>query len=173
MEEAKLVEMVRAATQDVFQTMLSREVQALDWYVARGLAESFDGIVSLVGIAGTWTGTGSVYCGSELAMEVASTMFMSQQTSVNQEVLDAMAELANIIVGNVKSMLEGELGPLGLSIPTVIYGRNYCALSGGSRQPIVVPFQCNGYRLEVKICLVKQMHASLAGTRGLGALQPA
>ena len=172
-QDAKIVEMARAATQEVFQTMLSMDVEPLEAYTEQGASESFDGIVSLLGIAGAWTGTGSIYCGSELAMQVASTMFLSEEISVNQEVLDAMAELANMIVGNVKSMLEGELGALGLSIPTVIYGRNYRALSGGNRQRIVIPFQCNGHRFEVKICLVKQMNSGLAGARHHGALQTA
>jgi chemotaxis protein CheX len=173
MEQAKIEEMVRAATQEVFQTMLAMEAEPLESLLEQGAAESFDGIVSLVGIAGAWTGTGSIYCGSELAMRVASTMFMTEETSVNQEVLDAMAELANMIVGNVKSMLETELGPLGLSIPTVIYGRNYRALSGGARERIVIPFHCVGHRFEVKICLVKQVASGVAGTRVAGALQTA
>jgi chemotaxis protein CheX len=173
MEEAKIVEMIRSATQEVFQTMLSMEAEPLESFTEHGASESFDGIVSLVGIAGAWSGTGSIYCGSELALQVTSTMFMTEETSVNQDVLDAMSELANMIVGNVKSMLESDLGPLGLSIPTVIYGRNYRALSGGMRERVVVPFQCNGQRLIVKFCLVKQGQSGLAGTRNTGALQTA
>ena len=174
MEDAKIVEIVRAVTQQVFRTMLSMEAQPLESYTEQGAAGSFDEIVSLVGIAGAWTGTGSIYCGSELAMQVASAMFLSEETSVNQEVLDSMSELANMIIGNVKSVLEGDLGALGLSIPTVIYGRNYRALSGGARHRIVVPFLCNDLRLEVKVCLIRQgTPTGLAGTRIRGVLQTA
>ena len=42
---------------------------------------------------------------------------------MNEEVLDAMAQLTNMIVGSVKVELESKLGPLGLSVPTVVYGR--------------------------------------------------
>ncbi len=170
MEEAKIVEMVSAATQEVFQTMLNMEVEAGEAYTEQGATESYDGLVALVGIAGKWTGMGSLYCTSELAMRVASTMFMVEETSVNLEVLDAMSELANMIVGNVKSMLETDLGPLGLSIPTVIYGRNYRALSGGARERLVVPFQCGGQRMDVKVCLVQGSDVPGGGTRMAGAL---
>jgi chemotaxis protein CheX len=164
MDEAKITEMVRAATREVFQTMLSMEAEPGESFIEKGASESYDGLVALVGIAGTWTGMGSIYCTSELAMRVTSLMLMTEETSINLEVLDAVAELANMIVGNVKSMLETELGPLGLSIPTVIYGRNYGALSGGARERLVVPFQCEGKRMDVKICLVEGH-----GTHGAGA----
>ena len=155
MEEAKITEMVRAATEEVFRTMLGMDVEAGESFMEHGSSESYDGLVALVGMAGSWTGMGSLYCTSELAMNVTSTMFQTEMTSVNLEVLDAMSELANMIIGNVKSMLETELGPLGLSIPTVIYGRNYCALSGGNRERLVVPFHCCGHRMDIKICLVR------------------
>ena len=39
--------------------------------------------------------------------------------------LDAVAEVTNMIIGNVKTVLESRLGAMGLSTPTVIYGRNF------------------------------------------------
>ena len=42
-----------------------------------------------------------------------------------------MAELTNMIVGGVKKDIEPDLGPLGLGIPTVVYGKNLKA--GGRR----------------------------------------
>ena len=64
-----------------------------------------------------------------------------------------MGEVCNMILGNVKTMLEEELGPMGLSIPTVIYGRNFTTRSVARSQWSVVPFVCNGERLEVHLCL--------------------
>jgi chemotaxis protein CheX len=170
MDGAKITEMVRAATQEVFQTMLNMEAEPVQTYMEQGQTESYDGLVALVGIAGKWTGMGSIYCTSELAMRVSSAMFMVEETSVNTEVLDAMAELANMIIGNMKSMLESELGPLGLSIPTVIYGRNYRALSGGARERLVVPFLCGGERMDIKVCLVEGAESTGAGTRFAAAI---
>ena len=96
MEEAKITEMVRAATDEVFRTMLGMEAEPGESYT--------------------------------------------------------------------------DLGPLGLSIPTVIYGRNYRALSGGNRERLVVPFQIEGHRMEVKICLVQGSESYEAGARFAGAI---
>ena len=56
---------------------------------------------------------------------MGANMLMTEASAVNEEVLDAMAELTNMVIGNVKTKLESQLGPLGLSIPTVVYGRNF------------------------------------------------
>ncbi len=58
-------------------------------------------------------------------------MLMTEAPSVNEDVLDAVAELTNMIIGSVKTDLESQLGPLGLSIPTVVFGRNFRTRSAG------------------------------------------
>ncbi len=59
-------------------------------------------------------------------------MLMTEAPSVNEDVLDAVAELTNMIIGNVKTELEAQVGPLGLSIPTVVYGRNFQTKTAGA-----------------------------------------
>ena len=90
-----------------------------------------DGVVSLVGLAGNWTGTGSVACSPALACRICSQLLLTEVQAVNEEVLDAVAELTNMVIGSVKTDLEAHLGPLGISIPTVIYGRNFKTKSAG------------------------------------------
>ena len=81
---------------------------------------------------------------------------MVEYTAVDDEVLDAVAEVTNMILGNVKTSLEERLGPMGLSIPTVIYGRNFSSRTVGKQEWTVVPFDCDGERLEVQLCLAEQ-----------------
>ena len=50
-----------------------------------------------------------------------------------------MAELTNMIIGSVKTDLESQLGPLGLSIPTVVFGRNFKTRSAGTAEWIARP----------------------------------
>jgi chemotaxis protein CheX len=81
---------------------------------------------------------------------------MSEYAAVDDEVLDAVAEVTNMILGNVKTALEERIGPMGLSIPTVIYGRNFSSKTVGKQEWTVVPFDCEGERLEVQLCLAEQ-----------------
>jgi chemotaxis protein CheX len=73
--------------------------------------------------------------------------------AVDGDVLDAVAEVANMVIGNVKTGLEQDLGPLGMSIPTIIFGKNFSARSAGSEEWLTVPFYCENERIEVKLCL--------------------
>lgn len=66
-----------------------------------------------------------------------------------------MAEIGNMIIGNAKTAFEERLGPLGLSVPTVIFGRNYQARSSRVLQWSVIPFHCSGEELDVRFSLVK------------------
>ena len=101
---------------------------------------------------------------------------MTHFDAVNEEVLDAVAEVANMIIGNVKSFFEEKLGPLNLSVPTVIFGRNYRARSAGVPAWTSVPFDCQGEKLEVNFFLMpspsRTHHAGSAAPRA-DALQPA
>jgi chemotaxis protein CheX len=148
-----VVDRIRHATADVFSTMLSLEVPAGEATLEAGTPEPNDGVVSLIGVAGAWAGTGSLTCSPELACLVSSQLLMTEFTAVDEEVLDAVAELTNMIIGGVKTDLESELGPLGLSIPTVVFGRNFQTRSAGSAEWTVVRFLVGTDVLTVKLCL--------------------
>lgn len=151
-----IVNSINNAAVNVFATMLGGELGAATDTVEAdaNAADSTDGgVVSFIGIAGSWMGTGSLSCSSNMACAVCSQLLMTETTSVNEEVLDAVAELTNMIIGGVKTDLEQHLGPLGLSIPTVVFGRNFRTRSVGSTEWIVVQFPWNGEVLVVKFNL--------------------
>jgi chemotaxis protein CheX len=143
------------ATTDVFSTMLGVELGPGEAAVETGEPEANDGVVSLIGLAGPWVGTGSVTCSPEVACRVCSQMLMTEATAVNEEVLDAVAELTNMIIGSVKNDLEPNLGPLCLSIPTVVFGKNFRTRSAGTAEWILLRFPWDGDTLVVKMCLAQ------------------
>jgi chemotaxis protein CheX len=120
---------------------------------AGSASEPNDGVVSFIGIAGSWAGTGSLSCSPAMACRVCAAMLMTEATAVNEDVLDAVAELTNMIIGSVKTDLEAELGPLGLSIPTVVFGRNFKTRSAATAEWIHVRFLWDGDPLMIKMCL--------------------
>jgi len=168
-----LVALIREATENVFETMLAQPVTVGPDYVDSGTSNSSNGVVSFIGLAGTWVGTGSISCSSACACQLASALLMGEYSAVDDDVLDAVAEVTNMILGNVKTSLEERLGPMGLSIPTVIYGRNFCSKTLGKKEWIVVPFDANGERLEVQLCLTEQRvsERTRIGVAGTAAVQ--
>jgi chemotaxis protein CheX len=158
----EMVEMVRTAARDVFTTMLELTPAPGPAYTSTTAPPSSNGVVSLVGLAGSWVGSGTIFCTAECACHIASQLMMCRYEAVNDEVLDAMAEVTNMVIGNVKTLLEERLGPLGLSIPTVIYGRNFTSRTVGQQEWTVVPFSVDDQRVEVQVCLAPNRNASHA-----------
>jgi chemotaxis protein CheX len=148
-----IVNSIDQSTSQVFSTMLGVEVARGAFTLETSAPGSNDGVVSFIGVAGSWAGSGSLSCSPFLACRICSQMLLTETSSVNEEVLDAVAELTNMIIGSVKTDLEAKLGPLGLSIPTVVYGRNFKTKSAGHAEWIVVRFHWDAEELEVKLCL--------------------
>ncbi len=157
--ENLIAECISASTVQVFSTMLEAQIGPCRVAVETGSPEANDGVVSFIGLAGSWAGAGSLACSPATACRACSQMLMTETTSVNDEVLDAVAELTNMIIGGVKTDLENHLGPLGLSIPTVVYGRNFKTKGAGSTEWVVCSFDWEGEQLVVKVCLAPSEEA--------------
>ena len=110
-----LARFIVSATADVFSTMLGIEIEPGEPYQKSEMPEACDGVISFIGLAGTWMGTGSIACTAAFACKISSQLLMAEYSAVDEEVLDAVAEVTNMVVGNVKTLLEEILGPLGLS----------------------------------------------------------
>jgi chemotaxis protein CheX len=150
-DQDQLVAAICGATADVCSTMLGIELTPAPAYVESSAATSLDGVVALIGMAGNWVGTGSICCSADFACRICAQLLMTEANSVNEEVLDAVGEVTNMIIGNVKTTIEEILGPLGLSIPTVIFGHNFTTRSPGNSDWVVVPFRCG----DQEVMLVK------------------
>ena len=151
---------------EVFSTMLTVNLAPGEVLPGPGSEESSEGVVSFIGLAGAWAGTGTVMCSAPMACRICSQMLMTDAQSVDEEVLDAVAELTNIVIGSVKNELEPHLGPLGLSIPTVIFGRNFKTKSSAHAQWVVVRFGWDGEDFVVKLCMAPSEKPHLPHTIG-------
>jgi chemotaxis protein CheX len=141
-------------TEKVFSVMLGMTVKPLPMQVQMSVEGDGNHILSLLGFAGAWTGAGCVCCSSELACKMSGAMLMSEYESVNDEVLDALGEITNMVIGNFKDAAAPMVGQLALSTPTVIFGRNFRARNLNGQVWTAVPFECEGEVFEVKVCLV-------------------
>jgi chemotaxis protein CheX len=158
MEKQYIIDAIQSATLEVFTTMLASDPAVGEAYAEHKASGVADGVVALIGLTGQWIGTGMVTCSAGLAAHLSASLLMTETPADNQaiteEVLDAMAEITNMVIGNVKNLLEANVGELTLSIPTVVYGRNLTTRSVNDGEWVVVPFICGDERMEVKVCLV-------------------
>ncbi len=169
----QIVDSLIRSAGDVFSTMLGSELSSGEVTIETIAAEPNDGVVSFIGIAGSWVGTGSLTCSPAMACRICAAMLMAEAPAVNEDVLDAVAELTNMIIGSVKTDLENVLGPLGLSIPTVVFGRNFKTRSAAAGDWIHVRFLWDGEPLMIKMCLApnSKSHAVHHGANTTCALE--
>ncbi|HUS07230.1 MAG TPA: chemotaxis protein CheX [Bryobacteraceae bacterium] len=151
--QEELAVIIKSATWQVFSNTLGFQLAAVDSYRNNGPRFASDGVLSFVGLAGDWAGTGSLSCSARFACRLSSILLMSECSGVNDEVLDTIAEVTRMIVGNVRQALEQELGPIGLSNPTVIYGPNFTSRSAGMLDWTVVRFICEDDEFAVQLFL--------------------
>lgn len=150
-----ILESMDRSVREVFSTMLGVELPRGEIVESGGVSASNCEVMSLIGVAGCWAGAGGISCSADIACRICSQMLMTEAQSVNEEVLDAIAELTNMIIGNVKTDLEARVGPLGLSIPTVVFGRNFRTKTAGASGALVLQFRWDAEVFAVRICLVE------------------
>ena len=97
-------------------------------------------IAACVQINGAWEGAVVIDCALSMAHQAAGIMFGSDGDSVSDEdVQDTLAELVNMIGGNLKALLRG---PCTLSLPTVAAGSGVSLRIPGSTVERVMGFEC-------------------------------
>ena len=166
LSQADIVAAIQAATDEVFSTMLGVEITSREVMTEQTVASAPSGsMVSLIGLAGTWAGTGSLSCTAPFACKLSSQFLMTEFASVDEEVLDAVAEITNMVIGNVKTMLEEKVGSMGLSTPTVIFGRNFQTRSARIQDWTVVRFTCGEDQIYVQLCLAPNRDAAAKSSR--------
>lgn len=151
MEQNEIIQAVQSATADVFSTMLGLELEPRPTDLDKGCPSVSDGVMAFVGVTGPWVGTGIVSCSAAFACKLCATFLMSEAETVNEEVLDAVGEIANMVIGNFKNAAEAVVGPLGLTVPTVIYGRNFTSKSLRNNEWHLLPFKCGEDELTIRI----------------------
>jgi chemotaxis protein CheX len=151
MTTEQIVHAVQRATLEVFSTMLGVDIIPAQTHIAKTCPPINNEVMAFLGLSGPWVGSGVITCSADFACRLCALFLMSETPSLNEEVLDAIGELANMIIGNFKTAAEEVVGPLGLSVPTVIYGRNFVSKSVGSSNWIIMPFAYGNDTFEVRL----------------------
>jgi chemotaxis protein CheX len=170
LQNTDIAAFIRFAASEVFSTMLGMEIEPGPEREDPTGPDVADGVLAFIGLAGPWAGAGAIACSADLACKLCEALLMSENPAVNEEVLDAMGEVTNMIIGSFKTQAEERLGPLGLSIPTVIYGRNFKSRGAGRHHWVVVPFSCAAGTMEIRVCLAPSKEPAGVVAEPVGAL---
>ena len=153
--EDMLAKYVIDATRDVFSTMVMMD-PADDYPLKEPIHTFRCSITGMVGFAGIYSGVISIHCPVKLALQVTSNMLGIEADEVNEDLNDAIGEVANMLGGSVKQVLSKGGLDVRLSIPTVISGEEYTINSLSDSDCVVIPFSVNNDRFLVGLTLKKE-----------------
>jgi CheY-specific phosphatase CheX len=115
------------------------------------------GIISLIGITGEWGGSGVFCCSPAFAATIWGRMLGAdpgnETRAIDDEILDVVAEITNMTIGNFKNLLEPVTGALAISVPTVIHGRNFEFRNTSGLRGVALEFEAADHPFEVRISL--------------------
>lgn len=138
-------------TDNVFLTMVEQHVEVVE---DAKLTPEQDPIAGCIQISGEWTGAVIVQTTNQLASQVASNMLALGDTPADMtDCQDTMAELTNMIGGNIKSLVPG---PSALSLPSVTTGKDFDIRVFGTKTENTVSMNCGGQLLRVVLCRGEQ-----------------
>jgi chemotaxis protein CheX len=126
--EEQIIEHLDADVREIFTTMVGADVSPSQTTTTE--TKFKDSVSALVGFAGSFNGMISVNAPQKLAMAFASQMLGMNVTGFDDDVRDALGEIANMIGGSFKHHFEKNGHEVRLSTPSVISGDEYVMTVG-------------------------------------------
>jgi chemotaxis protein CheX len=154
-----LDELITAALTDLFCTMLRMDVVRIP--LEQGALNGEPHIAGVVGFTGRLTGVIYVHTTASFARRMTSALLQLPETEVAEEEMinDAMGEIANMLVGQVKSRLCDRGMPCVLTVPSVVRGNNFSVEAISSSRGCLLSFKADGKRFLIQCLLEPSDHA--------------
>ena len=148
-----LDEMVTSAVTKLFGTMLG--MQMLRVPAKDGFADGETHIAGVVGFVGKLNGIVYVYTTQSFAQRITSILLRlnKSETPSGEMVNDAVGEVANMLVGQMKSRLTDRGIPCVLTIPSVVRGSHFSVEAITSTEGHIFSYEAAGNRIFIQFLL--------------------
>ena len=141
-----------AATTEIFSSMLMLEVSPGEPF-ARSQGPLNNSISGIIGLAGKSKGLLAIHLPKPLATAITTAFLGMDVQEIDEDVCDAVGELANMLGGNLKSALDPKGSEIQLSMPTAIHGEEYAIDCLANAIKVAVPFELEGTTFLVELQL--------------------
>jgi chemotaxis protein CheX len=101
----------------------------------------------------------TVHCDPPCAERIAAGMLCAEQTPAENEVVDALGEIANLVMGGVKTRILSEVKNVQISIPSVVQGRQLRSHTADGTVRIGIPVTIGGEK-SAELSLLYRVHSS-------------
>jgi chemotaxis protein CheX len=127
------------ATREVFEIMVGTSLASPTEESPHFVAD----FAAMVGIAGSLCGLVSLHTSSECARKIAAKMLGTEELGGGEDAQDAFGEVCNMIAGSFKARIAGLADGCALSVPTVVFGRDFTlfSLAKGEHYHVIFSFE--------------------------------
>ncbi len=148
----ELRQRMAASTIEIFTSMVMMEITIAD-DVSENYGILENSISGVVGLTGTTKGVLAIHVPHVVAFAITGNFLGIELEEVNEDVEDAIGELANMVGGNVKSLLSEKGRDIDLSLPSTVSGKEYGFHTIKGAEKIIIPFRsdCGVFFVELQL----------------------
>jgi chemotaxis protein CheX len=150
-DEVVFSDVLLDATKEVFETMIFMDVEESSEPVRR---IEGDALLGSITFQGGIEGCLGIYCDQTCARTITANMLAlgPEDEIAGEDISDAMGEVTNMVMGGVKTRLQGDVDDVSVSIPTVVTGRQIESSlgDGGKRVPVGISI-ADQYSAEISL----------------------
>ena len=147
-------EKIIESAQEIFSTMVMMEVSVSDEELTNRRVMS-DSISGIIGLAGTHKGVLAIHLPKVVALAITSSFLGMDVDEIGPDVEDAVGELANMLGGNIKTILSQKGRDIELSMPTTISGKQYDFQPTKDAEQVAIPFVTDAGNFVIELQLEK------------------
>lgn len=138
------------STQEIFSSMIMLDVTPGEPFKRNGemLKNSISGII---GLAGTTKGMLAIHLPNPSALAVTTAFLGMDVEEIDEDVKDAIGELANMLGGSLKAVLDPSGSDIKLSMPSSVYGEEYAIDCIAEAEMVTVPFSFDNHDFMVEL----------------------
>lgn len=138
--EEELTKLLIGDIREVFSTMVGLEDLLHIPSLIEPMTHFEDCVTAMIGLAGSYSGMVAVHTPTILALQITSNMLGMDVAEMNEDVSDALGEIANMIAGSFKQHLTRCGADSRISTPSVVTGSDYNVSAGTSQDSITLRF---------------------------------
>lgn len=112
-------------------------------------------LTSMIGLGGGIRGVVAVHCPASVAKSITGSFLGMDKHELDEDVRDAIGEIANMVAGNLKVSFAKTDIMVELAIPTSIVGKGFAVTGMADAARYVAPLKMNGNVFWVELFLNK------------------
>ncbi len=146
----KYAQDISAATQEIFSSMVMLEVSPGEPF-KRADSKLTNSISGIIGLAGEVKGMLAIHLPDKAAQAITTAFLGMDVEEIDEDVCDAIGELANMLGGSIKTILDPGGSKVQLSMPSSVHGEEYAVDCLADAESVTVPFTFNDQTFLVEL----------------------